>query len=94
MRMVAFSIKIDEMEKLTQELQRRHALDSHFLDVQKELRKHRDDAKPYEVDMDESALEGLLECRGLDSSGTRDEKLQRLLHYADYFYDDHKKTMK
>ena len=90
-RVMAYSMKIDEMTEITSELQAWVGLvNYHFLDAEKKLRKLRNEARPYEEEMDETAIEGLLDCRGLDSTtGTKNEKLQRLLYQADYFYDDH-----
>ena len=89
LRVMAYSKKIDEMTELTNVLLASHGLD-HFLDTERKLRKLRNEARPYEEEMDETAIEGLLDCRGLDSTtGTKNEKLQRLLYQADYFYNDH-----
>ena len=92
LRVMACSKKIDEMKELTNELQACYRVDgNHLLDVEKKLRILRVEARPYEEDMEERFIEGLLDRRGLDSSsGTRNEKLERLLYHADYFYDDHK----
>ena len=88
-RVMAYSMKIDEMTELTNELQASHGTDR-FLDVEKKLRKLRNEARPYEEEMDEKAIEVLLDRRGLDSTtGTKNEKLERLLYQADYFYDNH-----
>lgn len=94
LRMIAFSKKIEDMEEITERLNNEHVIDNRFLEAEKVLLKHRMEAKPYEADMDERALEGLLDSRGLDCmSGSRDEKLERLLYHVDYFYDDHKKKL-
>ena len=88
-RMMIYSKKIDEMTELTNVLQASHGT-GHFLDAEKKLRKLRNEARPYEEEMDETAIEGLLDYRGLDSTtGTKNEKLQRLLYQVDYFYNDH-----
>ena len=88
-RMMIYSQKINEMTELTNVLQASHGTD-HFLDAERKLRKLRNEARPYEEAIDVTVIEGLLDCRGLDSTtGTKNEKLQRLLYQADYFYDDH-----
>ena len=88
-RVMVYSMKINEMTELTNVLQASHGTD-HFLDAERKLRKLRNEARPYEEEIDERAIEGLLDCRGLDSTtGTKNEKLQRLLYQVDYFYDDH-----
>ncbi|OEU06872.1 hypothetical protein FRACYDRAFT_221577 [Fragilariopsis cylindrus CCMP1102] len=80
-RVMVYSMKINEMTELTNVLLVSHGLD-HFLDVERKLRKLRNEARPYEEEMDD--------YRGLDSTtGTKNEKLQRLLYQVDYFYDDH-----